>query len=56
MMHCFMTALLSGSNLDEMMGDFQLQAQLRCCSKHSRKLHGATYTFQEYALLSVQAI
>jgi len=53
-----MTALVSGSDLDEIiiMGDFQLQAQLKCCCKHSRNLHGATHTIQEYALLSVQAI
>jgi len=48
-----MTALVSGSELNEIVGDFQLQAQLKCRSKH---LHGATYTIQKYALLSVQAI
>jgi len=53
-----MTALESGSDLDKIiiLGDFQLQARLKCCCKHSRNLHGATHTFQEYALLSVQAI
>jgi len=54
----FMTALISGSDLDEIiiMGDFQLQARLKCCCKHSRNLHGATHTILEYALLSVQAV
>jgi len=53
-----MTAFVSGSDLDEIifMGDFQLQAQLKCCCKDSRNLHGATHTIQEYALLSLQAI
>jgi len=45
-----MTALVSGSDLDEIMGDFQLQAQLKCCCKL------AWSHTQEYALLSVQAI
>ena len=53
-----MTTLISGSDLDEIIiiGHFQLQAQLKCCCKHSRNLHGATHTIQEYALLSVQVI
>jgi len=53
-----MIALVSGFDLDEIiiMGDFQLQARLKCCYKHSKNLHGATLTIQEYALLSVQAI
>jgi len=53
-----MIALVSGSDLVEIiiMGDFQLQARLKCCCKHSRNLHGATYTIQQYALLSMQAI
>ena len=42
--------------MDEIMVDFQLQAQLKCCCKYSRNLYGATHTVQEYALLSVQAI